>query len=182
MKSELGSKALVTVVEDAETARKVIEKLVASGVSRERIELVTRDVHRQASEVETPKVGETAASTIVKNASKWVGVGLGTGAIAGLLTPFPGLALGMIAMGGLTGAIVGGMAGIDEAVEDESVDLPTVDEYQELVSSGNLLIVLRGDHDEVMEAEAIVKHVADIRSHLHPLHGHDFHEHTVREE
>ena len=47
----------------------------------------------------------------VTSCFEWGGVGAGTRLLAGLLTPFPGLALGMAIMGGVTGAALGNPLG-----------------------------------------------------------------------
>lgn len=174
-----GDKALVTVFDDLGTATAVIERLIESGFRREQIELVTDEVATEAPEVETPAVHETTLGAIADDASKWAGVGAGAGLIAGLLTPFPGLALGMAVMGGVTGAIVGGMGGAERAAEDDSVDLPDLDEYERLVKGGDQLVVVLGDHDEVMRAEAVVKNMRHVRSHIHLVHGREYHEHPA---
>ncbi len=179
MKNIKGPKALVTVLDDMETANQVVEKLVRSGFDKRKIELVGHDIADEAPEVETPKVHETTESSLIDGASKWGGAAAGTGLAIGLLTGFPGLALGMAFMGGVTGAIVGGIAGVDHAVEDESVDLPTLDEYEHLVKNGEILVVVLGEHDEVMRAEEIVKSMVQVRSHIHPVHGHLYHEHPA---
>lgn len=176
---ENGPKALVTVFDDLETATNVIEQLVESGFAKEKIELVAHHIADDAPEVETPKVHETTASDLLGGATKWGSIGAGTGLVAGLLTTFPGLALGMAIMGGVTGAIMGGMAGVDHAVNVDSVDLPTLDEYEQLVKNGDKLVVVLGDHDEVMRAETIVKEMLHVRSHIHPVHGHQYHEHPA---
>ena len=172
-------KALVTVFEDLETAKSVVEKLHEAGFSLDKIELVTHRVHTEAPEVETPIVHETTESSMIQGATKWGGLGVGTGLLAGILTGFPGLALGMAMMGGVTGAIMGGMAGVDHAVNDDSVDLPTLDEYEQMVKNGRSLVVVQGNHEEVMRAEEVVKDFPDIHQHVHAMHGHEFHEHAV---
>jgi len=177
--TELGPKALVTVFEDLETAKEVAEKLHEEGFLIDKIELVTHDVHEEAPEVETPKDHPTTQSDLLDKAGKWGGVGAGTGLLAGLLTGFPGLALGMTIMGGVTGAIVGGMAGVDHAVNVDSIDLPTLDEYEQLVKNGDKLVVVLGSHEEVMRAEQVVKKMLHVRSHIHPVHGHEYHEHPA---
>lgn len=174
-----GPKALVTVFDDFDTAKNVIEKLVESGFAREKIELVAQHIAHQAPEVETPQILETTESDLLDGAAKWGSLGAGTGLIAGLLTTFPGLALGMTIMGGVTGAIMGGMAGVDHAVNVDAVDLPSLDEYEQLIKNGDRLVVVLGDHAEVMQAEEIVKGMLHVRSHIHPVHGHDYHEHPA---
>jgi hypothetical protein len=70
---------------------------------------------------------------------------------------------------------------VEHAVEDESVDLPTLKEYEQLVKDGDSLVVVLGTHDEVMRAEGIVRSNYDLSSHIHKLHGHEFHEHPSKE-
>ena len=176
-----GPKALVTVLDDLETAETVIRKLIDSGFAKEKIELVTHHIANEAPEVETPKIHPTTESDLLDGATKWGSIGAGTGLVAGLLTPFPGLALGMVIMGGVTGAIMGGMAGLDHAANVDSVDLPTLDEYEQLVRNGDKLVVVLGDHEEVTRAENIVKNMRHVRSHIHPVHGHEYHEHPAHQ-
>ena len=177
--SEPGPRALVAVLDDLETATRVIEKLIESGFDKQKIELVAHHIAEEAPEVETPNVHETTESSLVESAAKWGGAGAGAGLAIGLLTAFPGLALGMTIMGGVTGAIMGGIAGVDHAVEDDSVDLPTLDEYEQLVQKGDKLVVVLGDHDDVMRAKETVKNLLHVRSHIHPVHGHLYHEHPA---
>lgn len=179
--TDSGAKALVTVFDDLETAQKVVEELHSSGFSLDNIELVTHNVHEEAPEVTTPKIHETTASSMVDSAAKWSGVGAAAGVLgAVVLAPFPGLGLAMIFMGGLAGAAIGGIAGLEHAINDDSVDLPTLDEYEQLVENGDSLVVVLGSHDEAMRAEDIVKNMYDVRSHIHVLHGHEYHEHPAR--
>ena len=179
-KIESKQKALVTVFEDLETAKRAVAALHQHGFPLNKIELVTGDVAEEAPEVETPKVHDTTASTMLDSSLEWGTLGVAAGAIAGLVVPFPGLGLGMIVMGGLTGAIVGGMAGLEHAADDDSVNLPTIDEYERLVKDGYPLVVLLGSHEEAMQAEQAIKEMPSIHSHLHPVGGHEFHEHPSK--
>lgn len=173
-------KALVTVFENPATAKEVVTALLASGFSLEKIELVTHDVRSEAPEVSTPKVHETTATSLVEGAAKWGGVGAGIGVLAAVVTGFPGIGLGMIVMGGAVGAFTGGIAGIEHAVDDDSVNLPTLEEYEQMVNNGHALVVVLGTHDEAMKAESCIQELPHIHRNIHPLHGHDFHEHPAR--
>jgi hypothetical protein len=175
-----GPKALVTVFEDPQAAKEVVEALHANGFSLENIELVTHDVHSEAPEVTTPKVHETTATSLVESAAKWGGVGAGIGALAAVVTGFPGIGLGMIIMGGAVGAFTGGIAGIEHACDDDSVDLPTLDEYEQMVRNGHALVVVLGTHDEAMRAENVIGELPHIHQNIHPSHGHEFHEHPAQ--
>ena len=83
----------------------------------------------------------------------------------------------MIVIGGGIGGLVGGMAGVEHAIEDDAVNLPTIEEYDERLHSGHHLVVVHGTHDEVMSAKDVISHLPFIHDHLHPIHGHQFHEH-----
>ena len=175
-------KALVTVIDDLATAEQAILKLRESGYPQKQIELVSHHVVDEAPEVDTPDVHETTQSSVIDNASKWASMGAGGGAIAGLMTGFPGMALGMAIMGGVTGAIMGGIAGVEHTVEDESVNLPSIEEYEQLVKDGNFLIVLLGTLEEIKKGEEVIKHLPHMQMHLHPVQGHDFHIHPTHGE
>jgi nucleotide-binding universal stress UspA family protein len=173
-------KAHVTVFDDLNAAKSSIEALLAAGFSTDNIELLTSDLHADNFHIETPRVHETTGESVVENAAKWGGIGAAAGALSAVFAPFPGLALGMIAVGGITGAIMGGIVGVEHAVEDDSVNLPTIEEYEQLVKAGNSLLVVRGSHKEIMRVGDIINDLFDVRSHIHDLHGHEFHEHPVR--
>lgn len=117
---------------------------------------------------------------MVDSAAKWSGLGAATGIVAAVFAPFPGLGLAMIFRGGVTGAVIGGIAGLQHAIDDDSVDLPSLDEYERAVQNGDTLVVVLGNHDEVMHAETSVQNMYHVRSHIHTLHGHEFHEHPSR--
>jgi hypothetical protein len=97
--------------------------------------------------------------------------------VTAVVTAFPGVALGMIIIGGATGAFVGGMAGIDHAEEDDAVNLPTPDEYEEFLHHGKHLVVVHGTHEETLRAKDVISHIPFVHNHIHPIYGHEFHEH-----
>jgi len=173
-------KALVTVFEDLETAKLAVVELQKSGFPFDKIELVTKDFKQEAPEVCTPKKRETTTSALLDGSVEWGTVGAGIGAVAALIVPFPGVALGMILMGGATGAFVGGLAGIEHAIEDDAVNLPTEKEYEKFVSEGYSLVVVLGTHDDSINAKNIISKIPAIHSHTHPVHGHEFHEHPTK--
>jgi len=181
LKNKNLKRALVTVFEDFESAKQAIGLLQANGFDEDHLELVSHHVSTEAPEVLVPKEHETTASSLVDGSFDGATLGLGIGAIAALVTPFPGLALGMIAMGGLTGAIIGGMAGIEHAVEDDCVNLPSVDEYEQLVRNGRRLVVVLGSHEDAIRAKEVISEIPYIHLHVHSLGGHEFHEHPAKD-
>lgn len=178
-RTDLVLSTLVTVFEDFETAKGVVQQLHQAGFAVDRIQLVTHDIADEAPEVETPIAHETTASSIVDNAVKCGGIGAGTGLMAGVVTGFPGLALGMSLISGITGAIIGTMAGVEHAVDDDSVNLPTLDDYQEMVSEGRFLVVVQGTEDQITRAKEVVNAFPDFHRHVYLLHGHAYHEHPA---
>ncbi len=174
-------RALVTVFEDKPTAVAAVQALHEAGFSTAQMELVTHDFHIESPDVDTPKVHETTTTSLIDAAERWGGVGLASGAAAGLitavLTPFPGAAIGMLVIGGVTGAILGGMAGVEHAVDDDSVDLPTIKEYDQLLRDGHQILVVHGTHEDALRAKGVIAHLKRVHEHVHPIHGHEFHEH-----
>ncbi|MCH2181404.1 MAG: hypothetical protein MK108_05300 [Mariniblastus sp.] len=180
-KNEHAGKALVIVFEDFDSASAAVHALHEGGFPTDRIELVTEDFQREAHDVKTPAVHETSTNSAVSGGEKWAVVGSGVGAvgaiIAAVLTPFPGAGLAMIVVGGVAGGLYGAVAGLEHAGEDDSVDLPTPDDYQQLVKQGHKLVVVHGSHDEMMQAKDLIEHLPSVHGHLHPIRGREFHEH-----
>lgn len=183
-------RALVAVFEKLSAAEQAVEALKNAGFDTSRIEVVRHNVKAEAPEVETPKVRKETEDVMIEEAEKWAplgaGIGAATGLLATLLTPFPGVGLTLVAAGGLLGGGIGGaMAGIsgieftDRLGPDDSVNLPTLDEYQELVDNGHTLVVVLGSHEEAMRARDIISKLPFIHNNIHVLHGHEFHEHPA---
>ncbi|HMP80260.1 MAG TPA: hypothetical protein PKD54_12470 [Pirellulaceae bacterium] len=174
-------KTLVAVFDSLKTASEAVVALHEAGFDAQRVELIHHALDEESAEVSTPPVHEITASVMVDSAEKWGAIGAGTGAAAGLIiaaaTGFPGVALGAIFVGGLAGTFFGGIAGIDNASRDDSVDLPTLEEYREMVEQGLVLVTVRGTHAEVMRAKDVLVSRPAVRSHVFPWHGHDYHEH-----
>ncbi len=174
-------RTLVAVFNDFESAAQAVLALHGLGFDKDSIELVTYSVDDESPDIETPTGSETTGSSFADAAEKWGVAGLSTGAAAGLvtavLTGFPGIALGMLVAGGLTGTLVGGVAGIDRAVNDDSVDLPRPEEYETELKQGRKLVVVRGVHDQLIQARDALAKFNYLSSHIHSMNGKDFHEH-----
>ncbi len=174
-------RALVTVFEDERTAVEAVVALHEKGFASDDMELVTHDLKAESPDVKTPKENETTSQRLIAAAEKWGAVGAGSGTAAGLiaavLTGFPGLAIGAILMGGVTGAFMGGMAGLEEANEDDSVDLPKPEDYEKLLHSGHQIVVVHGNHEDVLRAKEVICDLPYVHQHLHAIAGREFHEH-----
>ncbi len=174
-------KTLVTVFDNMDHAARAVIALHEAGFDHQVVELVSHDITTESPEVVTPPVHEITASVMVDSAEKWGAIGAGSGAAAGIViaaaTGFPGLALAAIFAGGLAGTFFGGIAGIDQASQDDTVDLPTLAEYQEMLNQGRKIVTVRGSHADVLRARDVLASHPSIRLHVFPLHGHEFHEH-----
>lgn len=173
--------ALVMVFDDLPSAEQAAQQLQQSGFSRERLELVASSVGGEPAGIDTPDVRETTASVVasgaVDGAKLGLGMGAGFGIAASILTASPGVLLAALAFGGLTGGLLGGIGGVDRADADDAVNLPTREEYQGLLAAGKVLLIVAGEHRELQRAHQLLGHDPDSVAHLHPLHGHTFHEH-----
>lgn len=180
---EPSHKALVTVFNDLPAAAHAVAALHAAGFTAQQIELVTYGVTEQSPELAMPLSTKTTSSSLVANAEKWGLFGLEAGAVAGVLatiTAFPGIILPMLIVGGLTGAYMGGIAGVEQAVLDDRMDLPELDDYEKLLNEGKKLVVMLGTHDEALRAKEVLDRTPSIQGHMHVIGEHRSHEHPSR--
>jgi hypothetical protein len=70
----------------------------------------------------------------------------------------------------LGGALIGGMAGIDEA--NRHAELPTIDDYRRLISSGKALVIVPGDESFRTRVANELKAIKAEAVHQHPPIGH----------
>lgn len=174
--------ALVAVFEDLPAAARAVAALHAAGFDRGSVELVTYAVDEQSPEMVTPKNAGTSADSLVNSAEKWGLVGLEVGAASAIIaaiTAFPGVGIGMLIAGGLTGAIMGGIAGLDEASRDDRLDLPVPGDYEYLLNQGKKLVVVLGSHDDAQQAKDVLNQTTSIQGHLMMFKGRLFHEHQA---
>jgi hypothetical protein len=180
---ETSHRALVTVFHDLPAAAHAVAALHAAGFTAQQIELVTYGVAEQSPELEMPLSPETTSSSLMLNAEKWGLLGLEAGAVAGVLaaiTTFPGIVLPMLIVGGLTGGYMGAIAGVEQAVLDDRIDLPELDDYEQLLTEGKKLVVVLGSHDEALRAKEVLARTPSIQGHMHAIGEHQSHEHPGR--
>jgi hypothetical protein len=145
-------------------AQRVIDELESSGYPTKQISLVTRNVTEQVPHEETLQLGDNTERNAVK--------GAGFGGLFGLLLGAPLLAIpgvgpvllaGPLAVG-MTGAIVGGFLG---SMSGWGVHSDRVEEYEELVRGGSVLVVAHGTPRQVAEAKRTFDHSDAKDVHLH---------------
>ncbi|MFN9750548.1 MAG: hypothetical protein ACK54I_02725 [Planctomycetota bacterium] len=175
--------ALLTVFEDLPAAGHAVAALQAAGYPSRQIELVTYGVAEQSPELDMPLHSDSSVTSLVSEAEKGGLLGLEIAAVAGVMATmvtFPGVAIAMLIAGGLTGAIMGGIGGLETASLDDSVDLPTPADYEQLLLEGKKLVVVLGSHEEVSAAKGILSRLPSIQGHFHPISEHQFHEHPTK--
>ena len=176
---QTGFKSLVLVIEDLATAKSIFQKLIDEGFSSSKLKIVTHSVRQEAPQVQSTYNGDTMAFDMIRSSVKWSAIGAAIGLTGAIFVPiFVGL--GMVAIGGLAGGAIGGIAGADDGRDDDAVDLPSVEDYEQLIGWGNCLLVVSGTHDCVHRAAELIERMPYAMRHISKLHGHEFHEHPVR--
>lgn len=151
-------KTVVSLYEELEDARDVVEDLVDMGINRDNISLVARDVEEtygtyledDYEHTEREEVGEAAAGGAVGGAVvgglAGVLVGLGAFAIPGI---GPVIAAGPIAAG-LTGAAVGAVTGgVLSALVEWGIPEEEAEYYAEGIRRGGTLVAARTAEERV---------------------------------
>ncbi|HSM59017.1 MAG TPA: general stress protein [Candidatus Sulfomarinibacteraceae bacterium] len=164
-------KTVVSLYDDIEVARAVVEELVDEGIKRDNISLVARDVEgtygsyleSDYERAEAEEVGEAAAGGAVGGAVvgglTGVLVGLGAFAIPGI---GPVIAAGPIAAG-LTGAAIGAAAGgVLSALVEWGIPEEEAEYYAEGIRRGGTLVAARVDDQRV-------DHVVDVMEAYDPV-------------
>ena len=99
--------------------------------------------------------------------------GAAIGAASGLLfIPIPILGILATVGGFLGGALIGGMAGVDEALRETR--LPDLDNYRELLGQGKGLVVIPGDEAFRLRVGNDLKALGAESVHQHPPTAHEF--------
>ena len=144
---------VVAVYDSYIRAKAALSALEGSELPPDRVSFVLRDVERETSHPEAIQYGDRAERDGTKGAAGGGLVGLLLG-LPVLLIPGIGplLIAGPIATG-LTGAIVGGFLGV---MAGWGVHPDHIQEYEDRIRNGAVLIVVDGSPDEVAEAKRIL--------------------------
>ena len=90
-------------------------------------------------------------------------IGAGSGL---LLIGIPGLNIAAPIIGGIVGAWIGGIAGIDEAVR--GIELPDQDDYKRMLAQGKSFVVIAGDEATRIEYGNKMQKLGALEVHQHP--------------
>ncbi len=153
--------SVVGVYESLSDARAALEVLDQAGFSQDEVSFVTSNVEKQTDDAEVLEYGDMSAD----RAAKGAGVGALVGGLLGsplLMVPGIGplLMAGPIAAGGVVGGLMGAMAGW-------GVTPDNIEEYQQLVRKGEVIIVVQGPPDRVVHAHELLNDTSAKQVHLH---------------
>lgn len=160
----MSNHCVVAVYESFDQARESVQALEKSDFPSDQVSLVTHSVSDEVLQEDVLQYGDETE----KDAAKGAGVGGLLGLLLGTpLLMIPGVGPVLIAgplAAGLTGAIVGGFLG---AMAGWGVHEDGVQQYEQQVKQGKLLVVANGDPKQTAEAQRVLRetNVEDI--HLH---------------
>lgn len=160
----MSDQCYVAVYRSFDDARKAIQALDAEDYPRDQVSFVTHDVAAEVPREEELQFGDQDVADAAK--------GAGAGGLLGALLAAPLLAIpgvgpailvGPIAAG-MTGAIVGGFLG---AMAGWGVHEDHIQQYEEKVKEGCVLVVASGDPAEVAKADRILNDTNAEETRLH---------------
>jgi hypothetical protein len=163
------NEAVVGVYDTMAKAEAAVRALHAEGFSAQHISLVKRHLDTQGKTAEELKLGDDS----VKDALVGGALGSLAGA-AGAATLLSITGIGLILMTGplvtLTGAIVGAFLG---AMRGWGIHETNIKEYERLVESGHVLVVVAGEPREVEDAQRLLRATQAKHLNLHAKTGDD---------
>lgn len=173
---------LVVAMASSLIAKEVALNLLEDDFPRDGIEMVVfrdgEDVSVTYKEINT----KSTSGSMISASLKWGLLGFALGGLGGLVmgmaTSSVLIGIGMPLIGGLTAIIYGAVAGVDNATIDDSVDLPTANDYRTLLQNGGALLVLRGNEHELTRARDCMTADRLSVSNLLTVRGHTYHQHS----
>jgi hypothetical protein len=146
--------SVVAIYESLDQAKAAVQALEQAGFPHDQVSLVTRNVKRQLDRSDVVEKDDQAEPDARKGAALGGLVGLLLG--APLLT-IPGVGLVLLAgplATALTGAVVGGFLG---SMAGWGVPEDAIDEYQDRVREGEVLVIAHGDPLTVARADRLLQ-------------------------
>lgn len=155
---------LVGVYRGLDEAHVAMQMLDDAGFPRDLATLVTHDISLHLPAMESIQYGDEAEH----KAAAGAGVGALLGALLGaplILIPGvgPAIWIGPLAAG-MTGAVVGGLLG---AIRGWGIHEDHIQEYEEAVRGGRVLIVVTGEPEEIARAQEVLQDTAPQSLRLH---------------
>jgi hypothetical protein len=173
------SQLMIAVFEELELAKQGAVALRGVGLLPQNIQVVNQTLTEQTPGENELGFRETTSGSIIAGSQKWGGFGLLLGAILGAIVSIflSNIIVGIVMtlVGGLTGAWIGSIGGMDNATRDDSVDLPTTEEYRQMMKEGCTLLSVRGSPQDLTLACQTISDAAEVKVGLRSVHGHVFH-------
>jgi outer membrane lipoprotein SlyB len=166
----MDQQSVVAVYESRDDAREAVHILKRAGISHDHISLVAPRQPGDPDSIDELKFGDDS----IRDA----GVGAGVGGLVGLLSGAIVLAatgggaafiVGPLAAGA-TGAIVGALLG---AMEGWGVHRHRLQEYEDAIEQGKILVIVHGDPETVSQAERLLQETQSKEIHMHARTGDD---------
>lgn len=161
---------VIGVFENQETARRAAAAMQGDLQFREISAGGSGTVSAEAEELRQVFFSDTHGTGSAAVASG-IAKGAAIGAASGMLfVAVPAFGLAASVAGAFGGALIGGMAGIDEAQREAS--LPKLEDYRRMLSEGRGLVAISGNPEARAAAENRLRELAALDAFQHPPLGH----------
>jgi outer membrane lipoprotein SlyB len=162
--TDMTEEVVVAVYESGVRAQQALDKLIAAGVDKSKVSIVSRNVKGQEADV---KRALQLGDEMERDATLGAGIGALIGALGGgtVMSTFGATVLVVAGpIVAITGAIVGGLVG---AMAGWGVHKDQAAEYQKKVEAGKVLLLVHGDPATAAEAERLLRLTHPEEIHLH---------------
>jgi len=160
---------VVGVFSTHQDASRVAASLRGPDMQVQRVSRTDPAVPSQMPQIVYDEIEDVEANNVANGAMLGGAIGAGSGL---LLFAVPGLNVAAPIAGGLVGAWIGGIAGIDEA--NRGIELPNQADYRKMLSEGKSFVVIAGDESKRSEYGAKMTELGADDVHQHPPIGQVF--------
>jgi hypothetical protein len=173
------SQLMIAVFDKLELAKQGATALQDAGLLPRNVQVINQPLTEQMPDGDQLGLRETTSGSIIAGSQKWGVLGLLLGAMIGVIASiiFSNMIIGVVMalVAGLTGVWIGSISGMEHATLDDSVDLPTTEEYRQLMTEGCALLSVRGSPQDLIFACETLSQAGELKVGLRSIHGHVFH-------
>lgn len=155
--------AVVGIFKNPEEASRVAASIRSPELSVQRVSRRNPAADNEMPNIVYDDIEQLSASNITKGVVQGGAIGAGSGL---LLMGVPILNVLAPVAGGLAGAFIGGVAGVDEA--NRGIRLPGSEDYQRKLAQGKSIVVISGDESTRLECENKMKALGAEETFQHP--------------
>lgn len=157
---------VIGVFETHEDASRVAASLRGPDVQVRKVSRNDPAAPDQLPEIVYEDLDQVQGHNVAKGTMLGGAIGFGSGLI---FLAVPGLNVAAPIAGGLVGAWIGGVAGIDEA--KRGVELPNAEDYRQMLAAGKSFVVIAGDESTRAEYGKKMAELGAEEVHQHPPIG-----------